>query len=290
MDLESLKVFRNVVVSGGFTKAVSRCGLSQSAISKQVQALEASLGQKLIHRTTHHFELTDAGRLLYEHSERLLADFAETEQLFRNFTANPQPNLRMGTTLSIGISYFPGIFTNFSKKHPNCHLDVQVEGSSALFRSVEQLELDCAVVCLPPRIPNNIMVAKRFLDPLMLVASSEFQAEETDLSQLLEKEPLIMISRKTYTRKIIDHYLFKQGITTNPVMELDSFDLIVSFVSLGLGLSIVPQRVFPVYARSRSVTCKKIANLKLNRELGIIHHQTRKNNTMIKEFVRYFSF
>lgn len=296
MNLESLKIFRNVVESGGFSKAISRSHMSQSAISKQIQNLEASVGQRLFNRTTRSLQLTPAGKLLYERSERIIGELEETRQILRNFEGKLQSQLSIGTTASIGISYFPGIFTNFTKHNPHCRLTVRSEFSPILLRQVEQRELDCAVVCLPPNLPKNIRVSKTFMDPLILVASHDFIQKQKNESpgkkplQILAKEPLILIGAHTYTRKIIDHFLFEKGLTVYPSMELDSFDLIVSFVALGLGISIVPQRVLPVYARSRSISCGKLANLPIKRQLGIVIHKSNEKNELLKEFIRHFSF
>ena len=294
MELESLRIFRNVVDVGGFSKAVSRCHLSQPAISKQIQALENSLGQKLIARTTQTFELTPAGKLLYDRSEKILSEMEETKQLLKNVENKIQPTLRIGTTASIGISYFRGIFTNFTKHNPRCRLDVQSQVSPELIPKVEVRELDLAVICLPPTLPKNVVILKTFLDPMILVASDLFIQKEKQrkrkFSQLLQNEPLILISGKTYTRKIIDHFLFEQGLTVAPKIELDSFDLIVSFVSLSLGISIVPQRVLPVYSRSRLVSFGKLANLNLKRELGVVVHKDNQHKPLIKEFIHQFSF
>lgn len=298
MNLESLKIFRNVVEAGGFSKASARSRLSQSAISKQIRALEGDLGQRLFDRTTQTVTLTDAGKLLYERSRRILVEVDETVQSVRGMTGEKPPQLRIGTTSSVGISYFPGIFTNFSKRHPHCRLDVQVNFSGALLRGVEDRELDCAIVCLPKKIPQSIQAVSTFIDPMTLVGSKDFlkrtgkekPRDEKEIAGLLQDSPLILISRKTYTRRIIDHYLFEHGVTNPPTIELDSFDLIVTFVSLGLGISIVPQRVFPVYARSRSMSYTKLANLKLTRTLGIIVHKDRTIQPILQEFIRYFSF
>src|SRR4030095_9888029 len=116
MDLNSLKIFRHVVEAGGFSKAVQRCGLTQPAISKQIQALENELGQKLLLRSTKQLELTEAGTLLFDRSSKILSDLEETRQLVQQASGKPLPKLRIGTTLSLGISYFPGVFTNFTKK------------------------------------------------------------------------------------------------------------------------------------------------------------------------------
>ena len=298
MDLESLRIFRNVVEAGGFSKASPHCGLTQSAISKQIANLENQIGHQVIDRSKQTIELTKAGKLLYERSEVILNEVDQTEQLLRGYAGGPPPRLQMGTTLSIGISYFPGIFTNFTKKHPDIRLDIRVDVSSELTRAVEQREIDCAVVCLPQRLPKQIAVAERFLDPLTLVVSNEYirrkkyhlPVAKKVMQQILQEEPMILIAPKTYTRKIIDHFLFEQGIMKDPVIELESFDLIVTFVSLGLGVSIVPQRVFPVYSRSRSVSCQKVGNLKLNRELGIIYHQSRKDQPELQAFIDNFAF
>ena len=76
-QLAAMEAFVRVAESGSFSKAAQRLQSSKSALSRQVSALEAELGARLIHRTTRALTLTEAGRSYFERAARIVADLAE---------------------------------------------------------------------------------------------------------------------------------------------------------------------------------------------------------------------
>jgi DNA-binding transcriptional LysR family regulator len=99
--LTSLEVFHRVAETGGFSAAARRLGMSGTAISKHIQALEDRLGVRLVNRTTRKVSLTEAGCAYHERAAQILADLEEADRVAGALNATPRGTLRLHTSVSI---------------------------------------------------------------------------------------------------------------------------------------------------------------------------------------------
>ena len=100
-----IQAFVKVAETGSFSEAARRLNLSKSMISRQVSALEAELGVRLLHRTTRSLSPTEAGRAYLERCQRILADLEEANLLVSRLQAVPRGRLRVSAPLSFGIGH-----------------------------------------------------------------------------------------------------------------------------------------------------------------------------------------
>jgi hypothetical protein len=107
-DIYELFLFRLVAKHSSFTKAAELAGLTQSAITRQVQGMETSLGLQLLERTTRTVRLTAAGEFLFHESARLVGDVEQTMRRLREEFAGARKEVRVGVSRTIGLAYLPG--------------------------------------------------------------------------------------------------------------------------------------------------------------------------------------
>ncbi len=104
------------------------------------------------------------------------------------------------------------------------------------------------------------------------------------LEKLLGAQRWLALDRESNTGKRLHHWLRKHGLRVEPAMELDSFDLIVNLVALGMGVSLVPRRVLPLYAGRRVV--KRIPlQPAFQRELVVVVRKNRELPEPLRQFV-----
>src|SRR5690348_7332233 len=107
-DVYELHLFRLVAECGNFTKAAALAGMTQSAISRQIQGVEEIVGVKLFERTTRRVVLTEAGTFLYERSDCIIKEVGLIlQQMREDFAAAPK-TIQIGVSRSIGLAYLPG--------------------------------------------------------------------------------------------------------------------------------------------------------------------------------------
>lgn len=295
-DLYELNLFHLVARRSSFTKAGQEAGLTQSAITRQIRGMEDRLGITLFERTTRHVKLTRAGARLFEKSDALLAEVNGTiRELQRDFELVPQ-TIRVGISRSIGFAYLPGFFFAFRRKFPGVQIQLAQEPSRTLLQNVEQNELDVALLSPPPHLPRGLKITHRFNDDFTIIAPPQLQlprkGKQIDLiktGKLLMTQRWISIDRECNTGKRMHHWLAKNDLRIEPAMELDNFDVIVNLVSLGMGVSLVPHRVLPIYFNRRAV--QKISlKEKFSRELVVVVRKNRKQAEYLTNFVENILF
>jgi DNA-binding transcriptional LysR family regulator len=121
--LAAIEAFVRVAECGSFSKAAERLHASKSVVSRQVGALEAELGARLLHRTTRALTLTEAGRSYFEQAARILADLAEANASVGQLQAAPRGRLRVSAPMSFGFLHLAPAVPDFLDRHR----DVEIE-------------------------------------------------------------------------------------------------------------------------------------------------------------------
>jgi DNA-binding transcriptional LysR family regulator len=141
IDPDLLRAFAFIAEEGSFTRAAERVGRTQSAVSMQVQRLEALLGQRVLNRGKGGaVQLTPHGQYLLERSRDLLA---VNDEIWKTFHAPAvHGTVRLGTPDDYALSYLPGALKRFAHSHPAVEVDVLVLPSSELMERLRAGELD----------------------------------------------------------------------------------------------------------------------------------------------------
>jgi DNA-binding transcriptional LysR family regulator len=127
MDLAyGMKVLVKVVDAGSFARAAEALDTSTAAVSRQIGALEAHLGARLLNRTTRRLSLTDAGAEFCERSRAILEEIAEAEAVAGQQSLQPVGLLRITAPLSFGVSQLSRLLPAFRERHPQIRLDVDL--------------------------------------------------------------------------------------------------------------------------------------------------------------------
>ena len=295
-DLYELSLFHLVVKHRSFTKAAEVAGLTQSAITRQMQGMESSLGIDLLERTTRSVRVTPAGEFLFHESARLLGSVDSSLQRLKEDFGNARKEIRIGVSRSIGLAHLPGFFHANLRQATPVGYRVAYQTSADILSALEANEFDLGVLCPPPRLPRTLTVTHRFKDAFTLVAptgkAAEFQAlakSKTARLAWLTKQSWLMIEESTNTGAGLRKWMSRYGLKVEPAMQLDSFDLIITLVSLGMGLGFVPMRALALYGRKKSLARLHLPD-RFERELVVVMRKHRKQPQHLSEFVENILF
>lgn len=162
-----LQAFVKVAETGSFSEAARRLGLSKSMISRQVSALEADLGVRLLHRTTRSLSPTEAGRAYLERCQRILADLDEANQLVSRLQSMPRGRLRVNAPLSFGIGHLAQSIPAFLERYPEIELEMGMTD-----RYVDLVEEGWDVAVRIGRLADSSLIVRRLASVRIVVAAA----------------------------------------------------------------------------------------------------------------------
>lgn len=237
MQLDELRCLVEVVESGGFNRAAERLGISKSMVSRRIARMEASLGARLLSRTTRGISPTEAGLELKARGERILAELEEAREAVAQ-QGGVTGRLRLSAPLSFGTRHVAPALAEMMSRHPKLELDVSYSD-----RAVDLLgeRFDAAVRIGALR--DSSLVARR-IAPVrtVLAASPDYLARHGRPStpgDLGNHQCLI------YTGASQPDWVFRSGkrsIAIRPQgrVRSDSGDAIRQWAVDGLGICLVP--------------------------------------------------
>lgn len=237
MDLRHLASFVAIADSGSFAAAADRLGLTQSAISLHIKALEAATGQTLFDRTHRPPSLTTAGRHLVDPARDIL-------RRCRQLTGAAAPAtgpLTLGVVPTALGGLLPATLTRLRADAPDLKVTVTSGLSADLTEQVRQGMLDAALVTEPDALSPGLVWRTLVREPLIVLAPAETTGADDEA--VLTAAPFLRFRRYAWAGRLIDRHLTERGIAVDAVVELDSLEAIERLVAAGLGVSVVPYRV-----------------------------------------------
>jgi DNA-binding transcriptional LysR family regulator len=165
--LTSMQVFVRVAQSGGFAAAAKELDISPTMVAKHVQAIEARLGTRLLHRTTRRQSLTDTGRLYLERSMATLADFDSAEASAAELQDTPRGTLRVTAPVVLGTHGIAPLVASYAMKHPQVRVELALHD-----RVVDLMDEGFDVAIRSGAIHDDGLVARPLAPLRMLLCAS----------------------------------------------------------------------------------------------------------------------
>src|SRR5215471_11248230 len=234
LDLELLRSFVSVVDAGGFTRAGERVHRTQSTVSQQIKRLEESFGRPLLRRNGKRIAPTEEGERLLSYARRILALAEEA----RDVVARPTPDgiVRLGIPEDFAAYRLAQVLSKFARSRPGLRLDVRCDLSVRLRRDLARGEFDVALVKRDAGDESESGALAAWPERLRWVTSSRFPVDH-DRNPL----PLAVFEQGCLYRKRAIHALEASGFTWRIAYTSPNLAGIQAAVSVGIGVSILPQ-------------------------------------------------
>lgn len=168
-----LPSFIKVVELSSFSKAAQQLGMTKSAVSKQVQALEDSLKVRLLNRTTRTVRLTDEGELLYQQARQIVDAANEAERQVKNLNEQPSGSLKINAPQSFGMLHLAPALADFAKQYPEIQLEVDFTD-----KFINVLEEGVDVTIRIASLTDSSLIARKLARAqIVFVASPNYLAD-----------------------------------------------------------------------------------------------------------------
>lgn len=272
MDLLLTQSFVTVAEAGSITDAAAKLGLTQSALSRRIQQLEAQLGAQLLQRSRQGVRLTDIGELTLDEGRKLLHGFNQLHEEIARRQGLGSGSVRIGGGATAVSFILPQAIARFQSLHPGIHFQMKEAGSVEIAADVASGKLELGIVTLPLReqelhtqalIDDDIVLVVRRNHPL--ARKKRVQASE------LAHQPFVSFEAGTALRKLIDSAVRGVGVELNAVMELRSIPSILRMVATTGHLAFVSR----LAAESDpEVIAKPVTGLRIQRRLALVSRPT----------------
>jgi DNA-binding transcriptional LysR family regulator len=242
MDWDKLRIFHAVGEAGSFTHAGEVLHLSQSAISRQIQALEDGLGASLFHRHARGLKLTEQGELLFRATQEIAARLAVVESSLRDTKDKPSGQLRVTATVGFGSTWLTPRIREFHSLYPDIRVELILDDREL---DLTLREADVALRLREPVQPSLIM-RRLFTVHTHLYAAPSYLQERgaPQVAQELDRHALIVFGGSIPMTPIESGWVLYEGATSDrprqPVFKVNSIYGVLQAIETGLGIGALP--------------------------------------------------
>ena len=288
MHLESLRIFRDLIETGTFSKAADLNYLTQSAVSQQLKHLERFVGRPLLDRASRRLKLTPAGQIFYRTAKRIVATYEDMTARIQSATPESARRLRIAAIYSVGPYLLQRYLKEFIKRHPEVKVEVDYQKASRICDDLLRGRSDLSVMAYPVRRRDLQVIALGEEEMVLILPKRHPLARQERLGlDDLSGQHFIAFDRGTPTRKALDKILRGAGVKPKVLMELDNIETIKNAVSSGMGVSIVPVATVAAEAKAGSLCLRRFADQKLSRPLGVLVRKVRREDQAVRAFLKH---
>jgi DNA-binding transcriptional LysR family regulator len=246
--LSAMQTFVRVVETGGFSAVARERNSAQSAVSKQVAALEGHLGTKLLIRTTRSLALTEDGERYFEATRRLIGEVAEAEAQLRQGQQQLSGWMRVAAPAGFGLRVMLPYVKRFLVAHPDVRIDFQLNDSF-----IDLIEQGIDVAVRIGALADSSLIARRVGSSRGVVVASKAYIEALPASLPLPLMPdeLLLHPCIVYTASRTRNAWSLTGpddatatVSVSGPLQTNNSELVRASVLLGLGISLVPTWMF----------------------------------------------
>lgn len=250
-NLELYRVFDAVCRVGSFSEAAKELYISQPAVSQAVRQLEEALKAKLFIRSGRGISLTAEGEALKDYVSSALAMISSGENRVFELRGMLTGELRIGAGDTVARWYLLDAIRSFHETYPNIVLKMTNRTSQETIALLHAGQIDVGFVNMP--VASDGVIFEKCLDihdVFMAGESFSYLKDRTVSLEELASVPLIMLERRSATRRYVDDFFLAHGVTLRPQLELGAHHLLLDYAEIGLGVACV-MREFSAHALGR---------------------------------------
>jgi DNA-binding transcriptional LysR family regulator len=286
MHLENFKIFTDLVDSQSFSRAAKINGITQSAVSQQMRAMEKHFDVLIVDRAQKHFRLTTEGQKIYDSAKQFLQLYDQLTTELEEMRKTVSGEIHLATVYSIGIHELPAYVKTFMKEYPAVNVRVEYRRSNMVYEDVLHNEVDLGLIAYP--VKNRLLEIVPFHeDQLVIICAPNHplaSRKEVSIEELPQYE-FIGFDQDIPTRKATDLAFKEQKIDIKPVREFDNIETVKRAVEIGAGIALVPETTCIPELKQKLLCRLQIKGRKIVRPLAIIYRKGRVLTPALKQFI-----
>lgn len=286
LDSRQLRAFATLAKTGSFTHAAQQLHLTQSAVSYAIKALEEDVGCRLFDRVGKKVMLNQAGELLLEHTQKILAEMTGARDGLRRLREWGRGRLRVGASSTTCEYVLPAVLREFKESFPRCDVSIESTDATEALDLLRHRRVDL-VLTLQPTQDEPFEYRHLFTDELKFLVSPlhPWAALGRVPREELGRQHYILYNRHSFTFRLIEKFLADEGVVLRSYIEFGSMEAIKQMVKLGLGVSILAPWIAVEELTEGSLVALPLGRRKLKRRWGILHWRGRRLSLAEETFI-----
>lgn len=290
-NFEYYKIFYYVAKYENLTKAATALKTSQPAVTRTIHKLEGELGCRLFTRSKTGMKLTPEGRTFYGYVAAGCAQFFKGENDLSNLISLENGTIYISATETALHCYLFQAMEEFNSLYPNVRFKILNNSTTESVNAVKEGKVDLAFVSANLQVakPLRMKILRKYRD--ILIAGMRFEELKAGKEELSLKElvsyPWISLTAETITRRFLNEYFEKNGLTFAPDMELATTDMILPAVRHNLGLGFIPAEFADAELESGQVFEIKVKEKLPERNIILIYDTEYPQSIAAKEFQKF---
>lgn len=290
MNLNLFKTYVRVIDTQNLSRTAEEIGISQPAVTKQIQSLEDIYGVMLLERSGRKLRPTEAGELLYQCAREIIRTVERTEREMQSLADSNKGSLTLGASTIPGQYLLPKLIKQYKDRHPHVSISLSISDSEKVFNQVAERGLDVGVV--GAWINNRKVDGFPWLTDELVVIAPENYRHKNDSVRLsdLGGEKWIIREKGSGTRRAMEELIFKAGLkkeNLNITMEAGSTEAVLAMVEAGMGLSIVSRLALGNDAARLRCRQLRIEDQDVTRQFYIIYPSQKSRRDSVNTFLEY---
>ena len=247
MDARSLQLFLALAENLHFGRTSREQHISPSALSRSIKQLEDRVGAPLFLRDNRSVTLTREGQLFREYAGDTLRSWDSLRQSMRDDSDTLRGELSLYCSVTASYSFLYDILNDFRSNHPHIEIKLHTGDAAKAVERVQEAREDIAIGARPDSLPPGVVfqpIARsdlRFIGPMNALTLSDEQIRQPTLENW--RDVPMILSEEGLARTRIERWLRRHGIRPKIYAQVSGNEAIVSMVSLGFGIGVVPQIV-----------------------------------------------
>lgn len=286
MQIETLKVFCDVVRLRSFSRGAEANGLLQATASLTIQRLEKHLGARLIDRSCRPWKLTREGQFFYDGCRKVLESYLELESEVRGQQMATDRVVRVAAIYSVNLRDMSRCVRRFNEALPLARVELEYLHPSRVCERVLNDEVDLGIISFPQGRPGLTVIPWRD-EPMVVACQREHRLAKNKRIAVkqLAGEPFVGFDADLVIRKKIDGFLREHGVEVKVVLTFDNVEAVKRAVEVGSGVAILPQPSLEHELQANTLTAIPFSAKGFVRPLGIVYRRGRRLHPNAEAFI-----
>jgi DNA-binding transcriptional LysR family regulator len=287
MNLETLKLYCDIVRLHSFSKGAKANQVTQSAASQAIAQLELDLGVQLIDRSKRPFSLSPEGQKYFTGIRSMLSDYAKLVSGVKGSRDDIGGTVRVAAIYSVGLYDLSRYTQKFMSLNPQAKVRLEYLRPNKVYDAVVHEDADLGIMSYPRADRAVTVLPWRFEKMVFVCNPSHRLAARTSITPTeFEGENFIGFDPDLPIRKAIDRGLKQQHSHVNVVMEFDNIETMKVAIEVNAGVSILPEPTVRREVEARRVVAIPMSGADFVRPVGLIHRRNKPLTPTIQRFIK----